>query len=249
MNGSNNIFKTIQNPKMIICTIKYVVIICLLAAVRYEIWIEFYLNWMQNETIGYIIQLLIYAAVEIINIQLLTAFIYMILHNKMKFKRFFSFMHFKYFQFNVLTAVTFALFFGGGTFALNSARFTAYSLYLEKRSVFYIFALLWLALSSFKFVFSYFRALNPNENFKHTTKKFFDFIAKNIKQFTLFNIKFIPWIIGYILLIIVFNKTDFDIVVYVMLNSCLYGLGILFYPCYIMGFHSLIRSLNSKSKI
>ena len=249
MNGSNNIFKTIQNPKVIICTIKYVVIICLLAALRYEIWIVFYLNWMQNETIGYIIQLLIYTAVEIINIQLLTAFIYMILRNKMKFKRFFSFMHFRYLKFNCLTVVTFALFFGGGTFALNSARFTVYSMYLEKRGVFYMFALFWLALSSFKFVFAYFRAMNPNENFKNTTKKFFDFIVKNIKQFTLFNIKFIPWIIGYIFLIFIFNKTDFDIVVYVMLNSCLYGLGILIFPCYVLGFHNLICSLHNKSEI
>ena len=241
MNRSDNIFA----PDLVLCSIQYAIITCLLAAVRFEVWMMVILYQTHNEIKG----LLLYVAIEIINIQFLSSFIYMILHDKMKFKRFFSFMHFKYFKFNFLTAVTFALFFGGGTFALNSSRFTGYSMYLEKRWMFYMLALLWLALSSFKLVFAYFRAMNPDESFKNITKEFFDFAVKNIKLLTLFNIKLIPWIIGYILLIIIFNSTDYDIVIYVMLNSCLYGLGILFYPYYILDFHKLICYLQNESEI
>lgn len=247
---TNNTFKTvIKTPPIIFCTIKYVVIICLLTAARFKAWFVFLLNWTDSEALGIMLQLLWFVIIELVMSQITTAFIYMLLQNKMKFKRFFSFMHFKYFKFNFLTAVTFALFFGGGTFALNFVRFSVYSVYPEKRTLFYILALTWLMLSSFKLVFAYFKAKNANDSFKNTAKIFLGFIGKNIKKIVWFNIKFIPWIIGYVFLIIVFNKTDFELVVYVMLSSCLYGLGILVYPCYILGFHKMVCSLQNKTEI
>lgn len=238
MNEIKSLFKY---PNLISCSVKYVLIICFLTGARFTAWYSFILNWTYSETVGMVLQLAWYVVIELIIIQITAAFIYMLLNNKMKFKRFFSFMHFKYFKFNFLIIVTYALFFGGCTFVVNYLRFSISSEHFDRVKV-YIFALFLLILNAFKLIFSYFRAENPNENLKNITKSFFDFLAKNIKKTALFIIKFIPWIIAYIFLIIVFNKTDFEMVVYIMLNSCLYGLGIFFFPCYFLGFNKLVRS-------
>lgn len=237
----NEIKPLFKYPNMISCSVKYVLIICFLTGVRFTAWYSFILNWTYSETVGTVLQFAWFVVIELIIIQVTSAFAYMILHNKMKFKRFFSFMHFKYFKFNSFTALTYALFLGGCTFALNRLRFSSRPENFN-RGIIYAYALILLILNAFKLIFAYFRAEKANENLKNVTKSFFDFLAKNIKKTALFIIKFIPWIIAYIFLIIVFNKTDFEMVVYVMLNSCLYGLGIFFFPCYILSFHKLVCS-------
>lgn len=242
MNEIKSLFKY---PNLISCSVKYVLIICFLTGARFTAWLSFILNWSYSKAVGMVLQLAWFAVIELIIIQVTSAFAYMILHNKMKFKRFFSFMHFKYFKFNFFTALTYALFFGGCTFALNYLRFSSRPENFN-RGIIYTYALILLILNAFKLIFAYFRAENANENLKNVTKSFFDFLAKNIRKTALFTIKFIPWIIAYIFLMIVFNKTDFEMAVYIMLNSCLYGLGIFFFPCYILGFHKLVRSAKEQ---
>lgn len=222
--------------KTFFCSVKYVILICFVTGIRFTTWLNIVLNWTYLKEIGIALQFAWFVIIELIVIQITSAFSYMILHNKMKFKRFFSFMHFKYFKFNFLMSITYALAFGGCTFAVNYLRFTS----IGRSKVYYTFASVLLILNSFKIIFTYFRAENPNEKFKNVTKKYFEFLSQNIKKIFIFNIKFIPWIIGYIFLMVVFYKTDFEMVVYVMLNSCLYGLGIFFFPYYILAFNRLV---------
>lgn len=243
----NEIQILFKSPKLISCSVKYVLIICFLTGARFTAWYSFILNWTYSKTVGTVLQIAWFAVIELIIIQVTSAFAYMLLHNKMKFKRFFSFMHFKYFKFNFLITITYALFFGGCTFVVNYFRFSISKEHFDRVRV-YIFALFLLILNAFKLIFAYFRAENANGNLKSITKSFFDFLAKNIKETALFIIKFIPWIVGYIFLIMAFNKTDFEMVVYVMLNSCLYGLGIFFFPCCILGLHKLARPTKDQYK-
>lgn len=237
MKKFGNLCKASLN-KTFFCSIKYVLLICFVTGIRFMAWLNFILNWTHSEKVGIILQFAWFVIMELIIIQITSAFSYMILHNKMKFKRFFSFMHFKYFKFNFLMSVTYALVFGGCTFAVNYLRFTS-SQGINRIKV-YTFASALIILNAFKIIFTYFRAESPNEKFKNITKKYFEFLSQNAKKVFIFNIKFIPWIIGYIFLMIVFYKTDFEMVVYVMLNSCLYGLGIFFFPYYFLAFNKLV---------
>lgn len=239
MKAFNNLREaSLKNPKVIFCSLKYIILICSLTGIRFTAWLYFLLNWTHSKDVGIALQLAWFVIIELIIIQITSAFSYMISHSKMKVKRFFSFMHFKYFKFNFLMSITYALAFGGCTFAVNYLRFSQN----PSRKKVYAFALILLILNAFKLIFTYFRAENPNEKFKKVTKMFFEFLSHNINRIFMFIIKFIPWIIGYIFLMIVFNKTDFEMVFYVMLNSCLYGLGIFFFPCYILGVKRLVRS-------
>lgn len=233
----SNFYKTSLN-KIFFCSVKYVILICFVTGIRFTAWLNFILNGTHSKEVGIALQFAWFVIIELIIIQITSAFSYMILHNKMKFKRFFSFMDFKYFKFNFLMLTTCALAFGGCTFAVNYLRFI--SRQDISRNKVYTFASVLLILNAFKIIFTYFRAENPNEKFKNIIKKYFEFLLQNIKKIFIFNIKFIPWIIGYIFLMVVFYKTDFEMVVYVMLNSCLYGLGIFFFPYYILALNRLV---------
>lgn len=225
------------------CSLKYVFIICFLTGVRFTIWEKLCLDYLDSDLFGITVQILLFAVIELIIIQITSAFAYMLVHNKMKFKRFFSFWHFKYFKFNLIVLFTYALFWGGCTFVVNDLRFS-HSFSRQGRFMFYFIAAFLLVLNAFKMIFSYFRAEKPNESFRNITKRFFGFVCRNIKSISSFFIKLFPWMIGYVFLIVFFNQTDFELTVYVMLNSCMYGLGVFFFPCYILGFNRLVRSVG-----
>lgn len=148
MNEIKSLFKY---PNLISCSVKYVLIICFLTGIRFTAWYKFILNRTYSETVGIVLQLAWFVLIEFIIIHITAAFIYMLLHNKMKFKRFFSFMHFKYFKFNFLIIVTYALFFGGCTFVVNYLRFSISSEHFDRVKV-YILALFLLILNAFKLI-------------------------------------------------------------------------------------------------
>lgn len=135
---------------------------------------------------------------------------------------------------------TYALFWGGCTFVVNDLRFS-HSFSRQGRFIFYLIAAFLLVLNAFKMIFSYFRAENPKENISKITKIFFGFLNNNIKNIFTFFIKLFPWIVGYTFLIVILKQTDFEIVIYVMLNSSMYGLGILFFPYYFLNLQKLAK--------
>ena len=226
------------NKDAIICSIKYTVLISIIAGVRFWVWERFYLNYVGNELTGVIVQVLWFTVNELIIIQITASFSYMLIHHKKGFKRFFSFLHFKYFKFNLKVLFTYALFWGVCTFAVNDLRFS-HSFSRQGRFIFYLIAAFLLALNALKMIFSYFRAENPSESLSKITKIFFGFLNKNFKSVFTFLIKICPWIAGYIFLIVIFNRTDLEMVIYVMLNSSMYGLGVLFFPYYFLNFQKM----------
>lgn len=228
------------NKDVLICSIKYTLLISIIVGIRFWVWERFYLNYIGNELTGIIIQVLWFALVELIIIQITSAFAYMLIHHKKEFKRFFSFLHFKYFKFNLIVLFTYALFWGGCTFVVNDLRFS-HSFSRQGRFIFYLIAAFLLVLNAFKMIFSYFRAENPKENISKITKIFFGFLNNNIKNIFTFFIKLFPWIVGYTFLIVILKQTDFEIVIYVMLNSSMYGLGILFFPYYFLNLQKLAK--------
>lgn len=234
------------NKDTLICSIKYTLLVSILVGCRFIIWDNLCLNYFYPNLFGITLQILWFAIIELIIIQITSAFAYMLIHHKKKFKRFFSFMHIKYFKFNILMLVTYALFWGCCTFIVNNLRFL-HSFNRHSRFKLYILAIILLVLNAFKMIFSYFRAENQKESLSKITKSFFTFLYKNLKEVFLFLIKFFPWIVGYIFLIVLFDKTDFEIVVYVILNSSLYGLGILFFPYYFINLHKLVSNLQLSS--
>ena len=239
MNMLYDLCKNNSNSKKIFyCSIKYSAIIALLTGIRYLLWFENFLL-IGSEIL---IPLPLFVLIELLIINVTSSFSYMILNNKMKFKRFFSFLHFKYFKFNCITLITYALFFGGCTFVVHYFRFYTYP--FISRDIVYILAVILLALNSFKLIFSYFRAKYPNAKIKDITGMYFEFLLHNKMNIFIFNMKFIPYIALYFFLIIIFNMTDFEMIVYVMLNSCLYGVGIFLFPCYFYGLDKLVRSVK-----
>lgn len=226
------------NKDTLICSVKYTLLISIIVGVRFWVWERFYLNYIGNELLGIIIQVLWFAVVELIIIQITSAFAYMLIHHKKGFKRFFSFLHFKYFKFNLIVLFTYALFFGGCTFAVNDLRFS-HSFSRQGRFIFYLIAAFLLILNAFKMIFSYFRAENSNGGLRKITRSYFGFFSKNLRSTLAFFIKLFPWIIVYVFLIGIFNQTDFEIVIYVMLNSSMYGLAVFLLPYYFLNIHKL----------
>ncbi len=222
------------------CSVKYSLLICFLTGARFCIWEMLILNYLDSDLFGMIVQIVWFVLAEFFIIRITSGFVYILLHGKRRFKRFFSFLHFKYFKANLLTLITYSIFFGVSTFAVNYLRFVHTRNF--DRIVFYFCAVILLFINLFKLIFAYFRAKDPNADFKSISRSFFGFLRNNFGKTVLFLLRLFPWLIGYVFLIILFRKTDFEIVFYVMLNSCMFGLGIFFFPYYFLSFDKFVRS-------
>lgn len=246
MNKSNDIFKyCFMDSKVICCSVEYNVIICLLSGIRYILWSAFTFNWIYSKLLGAFLGLLWFVVIELFIILITAGFSYRIINKKRGIKRFFCFIHFKYFKYNLFLTMTYALFWGSCTFFVNYIRFASNPKEFSKLRV-YISAFLLLIFKAFELMYAYFRAKEPNVGFNTLAKKYCAFLSSHLKGTINFVIKLFLWIIGYMLLIAAFRKTDFNMVIYVMLNSCLYGLGIFFFPFFMFSFDKFVRYLANE---
>lgn len=171
---------------------------------------------------------------DLLNVQFKTAYVNMLISENRSFKRFFSFFHKKYLSYYLMTALVIYVPYGMIYMLFDSFKET-------NIPAARVFALINLLLSEFVNIMVYFKASDPDNNFKGIFKQSAGFVADNIFKIILFYLSFIGWYIAEIFLtytLFVVFGIDTDNII---LTSSLCGLGVMLFPYYILSFHYMVR--------
>lgn len=101
-----------------------------------------------------------------------------------------------------------------------------------------------------RFILISFKAYFPYDDFKSVLIKVGAFIKFNFKKVIIFNLKFIPWGVVYVIIKhILFSNFYLDEYIYLLLDVSFYGIGIILFPYYILSFKILIDDMYKNTDL
>lgn len=236
--NKNNALITIkENNSVLFCTFNFICITIIVSSInRYVSQLVAY-SLVGNKAyipVDFFTDMFFY----IMDYQLGTSFIYMIINKKTKFKRHFSFLHTKYLKFFLLYATVFYL--TGKVFEMLSIKCTG-----KLVGIFPV--ALSAVISLFQLCVIYFKAKQPCRDFTYILKNSLSFLKNNIKNVFIFHLSFFPFeIIRLIVLDIFFVKLYIDVngLLGITLLNSYSGLGIFVFPYYLLSFHYMVNNLT-----
>jgi len=228
-----------KRPEIFLYSLEYTVIIMIFSFVenfafhKTMIWEEWSFFGINN-TLLYFIFSFILQSIEAI---ILTSLVYMMLNNKMKFKRFFYFMDIKNAKYNILFSLLVILPTELFKAVLNSGLFES-SLYFAVPILIVFFI-----AEIFSHLMICFKAGNKAEDFKIIFGKTVKFITDSFGSLFVFYLKFfIPIQIIFLILSKCMYELIAEDVIFYVLQSVNFGIDIFFIPLYFLCLHNLQKA-------
>lgn len=228
-----------KNSKIIIYSCIYTVIIMLFTIVKYSIFYKIMISgeWKIpniNDTVLYFSASFLLKSSETV---ILISFVYMIIKNKMRFKRFFSFMTVKNIRYNVLMSLLII-------FPMELLNFVLQSkIYGQSAFFSVIISIVYFICIAFGDIMIYFKAANKAEGFGAVFNRTVDFIVNNICPLL---VCYTELLIPVQIVTIFLGKCLYPIIseeIFVgALSSVHYGVDIIFVPLYFLCMHNLNNS-------
>ena len=194
------------------------------------VWGEWRILCTNNMILYFTISFIIHSIEEVI----LTSFVYMILNNKMKIKRFFYFMNKENVRYNVLFSLLIILPIEIFRLELNLGAF--------KRSVYFSVPIVmaFFIVKIFSHFMISFKVENKSAGFKIIFSKAFKFVSDNFSTLSVLYLKaFIPTQIVLMLLEKIMYEIIAEDVIFCAFKSVHFGVDIFFIPLYFFCLHNL----------